>query len=407
MCALCCAGADALERAFHVRTVVFDKTGTLTQGSPTVAAVHLLPLPAATPADGQGSSNPQGCRGLDPLNTRTEGLSIGAGALASGPADHASITPGHLPPYSSGSSGSGGGDRRGVGSHPVSLQQLALLVGSAESGSEHPLARAILAWCSSQCRLPPAPQRHPQEGTAGQGGQGGAPASDGAVLFPAPIEPVVSPGMGIACAASLGCAAQDAALRERLGAAAAAAAAAACQQQLAAPGPAQAAGWRGGDDGGRAAQGLGHADAAANQQQQQQRRTDGASGSAGLAGGGVPVVVGNRLLMQSSGICLPPGLEDLLVPLVGGRARPCPESCTHTHTLISMAHSYMCTAPAYARARAPAPGRARGWGRPWSSWAQQESCMDPVNKRQTGLPAAEQQVWGTWHAQQAAPLLLY
>ena len=35
-------GADALERAHHVRTVVFDKTGTLTVGRPTVLELHLV-----------------------------------------------------------------------------------------------------------------------------------------------------------------------------------------------------------------------------------------------------------------------------------------------------------------------------------------------------------------------------
>jgi len=41
------------------------------------------------------------------------------------------------------------------------------------------------------------------------------------------------------------------------------------------------------------------------------------------SGSGLPVVVGNRLLMQSSGIVLPPWLDDLLVPLVGPSVLVC------------------------------------------------------------------------------------
>ena len=40
LCAM--QGADALERAHRIKTVVFDKTGTLTKGKPVVAAYKLF-----------------------------------------------------------------------------------------------------------------------------------------------------------------------------------------------------------------------------------------------------------------------------------------------------------------------------------------------------------------------------
>ena len=40
LCAM--QGADALERAHRIKTVVFDKTGTLTRGKPVVAAYKLF-----------------------------------------------------------------------------------------------------------------------------------------------------------------------------------------------------------------------------------------------------------------------------------------------------------------------------------------------------------------------------
>ena len=81
-------GGEALETAHRVDTVVFDKTGTLTQGRPSLTDVVLVPPPPPPPP----------------------------GAAA----------PGAPPP------------------RPLPLLRLLALLRSAESGSEHPLARAIV-----------------------------------------------------------------------------------------------------------------------------------------------------------------------------------------------------------------------------------------------------------------------
>eukprot|EP00967_Tisochrysis_lutea_P057450 scaffold72851_cov19-Tisochrysis_lutea.AAC.7 len=61
-------------------------------------------------------------------------------------------------------------------------QELALLLGSAESSSEHPLARAMLNWCRDQCRelpLPPVSLKVRGEGSGSTGVTTAAAGSDG------------------------------------------------------------------------------------------------------------------------------------------------------------------------------------------------------------------------------------
>lgn len=89
-------GGDALENAHRVDTVVFDKTGTLTEGKPSLTDVVLLP------------------------QAKTAAGASGGGAQ------------------------SGAGEHAGTGSSDSALLRLLALLGSAESGSEHPLGRAVV-----------------------------------------------------------------------------------------------------------------------------------------------------------------------------------------------------------------------------------------------------------------------
>ncbi|KAG2435932.1 hypothetical protein HXX76_007127 [Chlamydomonas incerta] len=265
-------GADALEAASKVDVVVFDKTGTLTRGRPTVTDWRLMD---AAP---RGSS------------------AGGAPAPAAAPA--ALTAPGGV---------AGGG---------VDLAMLCRCVGAAESSSEHPLARAILDFCTLQLVMlrhgattaDTAAASRQHRASLGAGGKdekdrsrggaayltnglngngngygngaanglnGGAGANGSnhaelEALLPKASDVVVAPGVGITCTVS----------REQLTSLAAAAAAAAAGSPR---GPASAGG------AGAKSGGGGH--------------------------GSVRVAVGNRLLMQQEGVAVPEAAEGYVAPM--------------------------------------------------------------------------------------------
>eukprot|EP00198_Chlamydomonas_reinhardtii_P009930 XP_001699267.1 heavy metal transporting ATPase [Chlamydomonas reinhardtii] len=210
-------GADALEAASKVDVVVFDKTGTLTRGRPTVTDWRLMdPLPLSS--------------------------SAGGGAPATAPAAL--------------SASAGGGAGAGV-----DLATLCRCVGAAESSSEHPLARAILDFCT---------MLHSHD-----------------ALLPKASDVVMAPGVGITCTVR----------GDQLASLAAAAAAAAASATSSSGG----AGARSPRASAAAAASAGGAGAK--------------SGGGGAGQGPVRVAVGNRLLMQQEGVAVPEEAEAYVAPM--------------------------------------------------------------------------------------------
>lgn len=132
-------GADALERAHHLRAVVLDKTGTVTQGKPSVVDYALF---AATPAAGTPSVTPA-------ASVASSRFSL----PPHGGAEHAA---------GDGVGGVGGGGCGG----DISLEEALLLAAAAEAGSEHPLAAAVLQFAQAVLtgaaaivRVPAVPNR--------------------------------------------------------------------------------------------------------------------------------------------------------------------------------------------------------------------------------------------------------
>ena len=216
----------------------------------------------------------------------------------------------------------------------LGLPQLCRLMAAAESASEHPLARAILDFCSETLGLGSAPSRS----LSGGGGSGALPrlASAPSNEEGASALPVSHPASSLGGAPSPVAAARVTVRPWSWGGDSPAAADAGAEISPASASAGAPKLLPQGHDV-NVVQGMGvtcwveAADAGLTQQQA--ARFGGrpmppslpmSSGSGAGVPGRVLVVVGNRLLMQQLGVRLPDGLEEMVVPVVIPEAWPAP-----------------------------------------------------------------------------------
>ena len=249
----------------------------------------------------------------------------------------------------------------------LGLPQLCRLMAAAESASEHPLARAILDFCSETLGLGSAPSRS----LSGGGGSGALPRlasapsnEEGALALP-----VSHPASSLGGAPSPVAAARVTVRPWSWGGDSPAAADAGAEISPASASAGAPKLLPQGHDV-NVVQGMGvtcwveAADAGLTQQQA--ARFGGrpmppslpmSSGSGAGVPGRVLVVVGNRLLMQQLGVRLPDGLEEMVVPEVSPDALPAPPPLLHEgHTLAPVSRMQSSSAlhtNIYPRYRSP------------------------------------------------------
>ena len=156
--------AAALERAGRIGTILFDKTGTLTKGEPVVTNIELLA--AAEPSVAQTKNATS-----QPSDSQSD---LQSHALIDAPIKNATSQSSDLHndaqtknATSQHMNAQAAGQATSTSQHALSLQQALALSAAVESGSEHPIARAILRRAAQENIVVPAATRF--ESTPGLG----------------------------------------------------------------------------------------------------------------------------------------------------------------------------------------------------------------------------------------------
>ena len=156
--------AAALERAGRIATILFDKTGTLTKGEPVVTNIELLA--AAEPSVAQTKNATS-----QPSDSQSD---LQSHALIDAPTKNATSQSSDLHndaqtknATSQQMNAQAAGQATSTSQHALSLQQALALSAAVESGSEHPIARAILRRAAQENIVVPAATRF--ESTPGLG----------------------------------------------------------------------------------------------------------------------------------------------------------------------------------------------------------------------------------------------
>ena len=154
--------AAALERAGRIATILFDKTGTLTKGEPVVTNIELLlaaepsvsPIKNATsqPSDSQSDLQSHALIDAPTKNATSQSSDLQIDAQTKNATSQ---------PMNAQAAG------QATSQHALSLQQALALSAAVESGSEHPIARAILRRAAQENIVVPAATRF--ESTPGLG----------------------------------------------------------------------------------------------------------------------------------------------------------------------------------------------------------------------------------------------
>ena len=124
--------AAALERAGRIATILFDKTGTLTKGEPVVTNIELLAFDAQSDSSGKNPNSQSS-------DLQTDAQKKNATSQSSDFQNDAQIKNAMSQQINAQATG----QANSTSQHALSLQHVLALSAAVESGSEHPIARAI------------------------------------------------------------------------------------------------------------------------------------------------------------------------------------------------------------------------------------------------------------------------